>query len=195
MTLTRYFTYTSRLSKAYLTILQSILQLVKSSGAAIDFLRTIKSSDSSTPLSPAARRQAIENETNSYLKTLQSVDVRLGRQIHGLEEEGIIPPDKGKAKPKANSSGSDILGPVKPGGVQGPKSEEVAVEGSMGKLDISWLNSRSGRVGRDNEMELWEQSRVFLEELKEGKYKGKSIPQNQPDGDGDDEEMEDEFED
>lgn len=38
---------------------------------------------------------------------------------------------------------------------------------SLGKLDIGWLNSRSGRVGRDMEAELWEKARIFLEERKE----------------------------
>ncbi len=49
-----------------------------------------------------------------------------------------------------------------------PDSVVVDV-GSMGKLDIGWLNSRSGRVGRDMEAELWEKARVFLEGLEESK--------------------------
>jgi hypothetical protein len=39
---------------------------------------------------------------------------------------------------------------------------------SMGKLDIGWLNSRSGRVGRDMEAELWERAREFLEGVENG---------------------------
>jgi hypothetical protein len=88
------------------------------------------------------------------LKTLQSIDVGLHRQIYGLEEAGIIPAEKaekpkkageGKASTAAESAGADVA--------------------NMGKLDIGWLNSRSGRVGRDMEAELWERARGFLEGL------------------------------
>ena len=41
--------------------------------------------------------------------------------------------------------------------------KEKEVEGGTGKLDIGWLNSRSGKVGRDNEAELWGKAREFLE--------------------------------
>lgn len=56
---------------------------------------------------------------------------------------------------------------------------EKDLEGGTGKLDIGWLNSRSGKVGRDNEAELWRKARSFLENVEEnwGKEKG--------DGDGD----------
>jgi hypothetical protein len=47
---------------------------------------------------------------------------------------------------------------------------------SYGKLDIGWLNSRSGRVGRDNETELWAKARKFLEGINDSW---------RPDGDGD----------
>ena len=40
---------------------------------------------------------------------------------------------------------------------------EKEIEGGTGKLDIGWLNSRSGKVGRDNEAELWKKARTFLE--------------------------------
>jgi hypothetical protein len=47
------------------------------------------------------------------------------------------------------------------------KDEKDTVEGGMGKLDIGWLNSRSGKVGRDNEAELWAKARRFLEDMEE----------------------------
>lgn len=66
----------------------------------------------------------------------------------GLEEANIIIEKKKKdvAEPK-------IGGSVK----------ERDFEGGTGKLDIGWLNSRSGKVGRDNEAELWAKARKFLE--------------------------------
>lgn len=59
---------------------------------------------------------------------------------------------------------------------QKPKNDTAAEsnigENGMGKLDIGFLNSRSGRVGRDMEAELWERSRKFLEGLEKGKSDG-----------------------
>ena len=47
--------------------------------------------------------------------------------------------------------------------VGGAAAEGSVVEGGMGKLDIGWLNSRSGRVERDMEGEIWGRAREFLE--------------------------------
>lgn len=35
-------------------------------------------------------------------------------------------------------------------------------------LDIGWLNTRSNKVGRDMEAELWEKAKVFLEDMDAG---------------------------
>jgi hypothetical protein len=48
----------------------------------------------------------------------------------------------------------------------------LAGENGIGHLDIGFLNSRSGRVGRDFEAELWTKTRGFLEDLEKGKSKG-----------------------
>ena len=89
------------------------------------------------------------------MKTLQSIDVGLHRQIYGLEEAGIIPAEKAE-KPKKDGKAST-------------STESVGADvASMGKLDIGWLNSRGGRVGRDMEAELWERARGFLEGLENG---------------------------
>jgi len=78
-----------------------------------------------------------------------------------LEEADIIPADKAKVKGK-EKEGKDLpaMGGVKVGG---NVVEAAASEGGMGKLDIGWLNSRSGRVERDMEGELWEKAKKFLE--------------------------------
>jgi len=78
--------------------------------------------------------------------------------VYGLEEAGIIPAEIAKPKGK---DGPELVGGMTIGG---KGKEEVSVgEGVMGKLDIGWLNSRSGRVGRAMEAELWERARGFLE--------------------------------
>ena len=54
---------------------------------------------------------------------------------------------------------------------------EKEIEGGTGKLDIGWLNSRSGKVARDNEAELWRKARAFLEgiNMEEGVGDGDKI--------------------
>ena len=54
----------------------------------------------------------------------------------------------------------------------------------MGKLDIGFLNTRSGRVGRDMEAELWEKARSFLENL-ETEKPGGDVQATDKDGDED----------
>ncbi len=53
---------------------------------------------------------------------------------------------------------------------KGGEKTEKESEGRAGKLDIGWLNSRSGKVGRDYEAELWEKARGFLEGAKSNLY-------------------------
>lgn len=115
-----------------------------------------------------ARRDEFESATNTYLQDLQAIDVGLRRQIYGLEEAEIIPAEKKKKvisaeelnKKKDNKSGF-------PGAP--PAADSSATESGMGKLDIGWLNSNSGRVGRDMEAELWAKARKFLEGQEKGK--------------------------
>lgn len=102
------------------------------------------------------------NASNSYLQTLQSVDVRLKRQIYGLEEADIIPADKASSKIKGDSQDSQASAAS---GKTGPGGASAHVNGGIGKLDIGWLNSRSGRVGRDMEAELWAEAKGFLEKV------------------------------
>ncbi|KAK0109931.1 hypothetical protein ONS95_002600 [Cadophora gregata] len=125
---------------------KSISQLLSSAGLALQTLSATHAT-SETPISE--RKEAFEKASESYLTTLQKVDVLLRRNIYGLEEANIIPA-QGRRKLVVNGETDGTLEP------------DVA---SLGKLDIGWLNSRSGRVGRDMEAELWEKAKVFLEGL------------------------------
>lgn len=84
---------------------------------------------------------------DSFLTTLHSVDVRLKRQIWGLEEAGIIS--------LKESRSSEIS--LEPNGV-----------GDIGNLDVGWLNSRSSKVDRDMEAELWAKMRTAIGRLGHG---------------------------
>jgi hypothetical protein len=139
---------------------RSITTLLHSAGLA---LQTLTSSSSSQDQN---KREAFQEKSNAYLRTLQSVDVRLRRQIYGLEEEDIIPAEKGKMK--SNEGQDGILGGVGSSmanqGAAGKEETQISVgDGGMGKLEIGWLNSRSGRVGMAMEAELWEKAKGFLE--------------------------------
>lgn len=118
--------------------------MLHSAGLAIKTL-TMYQTDSTTA---EDRPQSFTDATNTYLEGLHSVDVRLKRQIYGLQEAGII------AKAKESSSRSD-----------GQNPDTSRVGGDNVALDVGWLNSRSGKVGRDMEAELWAKARTFLEVL------------------------------
>ncbi|KAH6720178.1 mediator complex protein-domain-containing protein [Leptodontidium sp. MPI-SDFR-AT-0119] len=142
---------------------KSITQLLQSAALA---LKTLSATQDTTEAPVAERKEAFQKASESYLTTLQKVDVILRRNIYGLEEANIIPADKKKRKEAAAGSAM--------GGKPAPEVEAAGGDvASLGKLDIGWLNSRSGRVGRDMEAELWEKARGFLEGLEaEGKGGG-----------------------
>ena len=91
-----------------------------------------------------AQVSAFRGAMDGFLTTLHSVDVRLKRQIWALEEDGII------SLKEAKTTG----GTLEPNGV-----------GDIGKLDVGYLNSRSSKVDRDMESELWLRLRTSLEKM------------------------------
>lgn len=123
-------------------------------------------------LHPEKKREAFTEATNAYLQSLQSIDVRLRRQIYGLEEANIIPPEK--LRPIATNKSEVSAMPIGyRGPPQGRKEEDDSGAGGVkggesglgiGSLDIGLLNSKSGRVGREMEAELWGKARKYLED-------------------------------
>ena len=118
-------------------------------------------------LNPEERLATFKSSMNAFMSTLHSVDVRLKRQIWGLEEAGVITlnstregPDGGgsAASSGAAGSGSVVKTNLEPDGV-----------GKVGGLDVGWLNARSSKVERDMEAELWTEMRNHLESLVEGR--------------------------
>jgi hypothetical protein len=158
---------------------KSITALLHSAGLA---LQTLSSSSIRSPPSPIQnKREAFQDISNTYLRTLQSVDVRLRRQIYGLEEAEIIPGEKAKTKGEGQEVTVGGIGTVMAGqGIGGKEETMISVgDGGMGKLDIGWLNSRSQSVDRDMEAELWARARKFLEALKKtGENGAEASPQD-----------------
>ncbi|TPX08731.1 uncharacterized protein E0L32_009793 [Thyridium curvatum] len=119
-----------------------------------DALKVLTKPDSTTPngqgdngaaaapeKSPEEQTAAFKQSMDAFLLTLHSVDVRLKRQIMGLEEAGIISLKENKGQAS-----------LEPNGI-----------GNIGNLDVGWLNSRSNKVERDMEAELWERAKEHLE--------------------------------
>lgn len=107
-----------------------------------------QTSTSAPEASTATNHQTFKDSMDAFVSTLHYVDVHLKRQIFGLEEAGIIDLSNDA---EASADKSDV--------------RPTAV-GTVGGLDMGWLNSRGDRVERGMEGELWEKGRGFLDGVK-----------------------------
>ncbi|KAI1407634.1 mediator complex, subunit Med11 [Hypoxylon sp. FL1857] len=102
--------------------------------------------------------QVFQDSMNEFLRTLRVVNVGMKRQIWGLEEAHIISLDKESQNAREEGNEAQGVGhrnaPLKPDG-----------DGKIGGLDVGWLNSRSDKVERDMEADLWDQAEAFLQRL------------------------------
>lgn len=94
------------------------------------------------------RKNAFSSAASDYFTTLSWIEVQLRRQIWALEEAGII---------AAEAS-----------------SQNAGNQGSLGSLDVGWLNSRNDKVGKEMEAELWAKARELIEGLDGQWSKGKN---------------------
>lgn len=105
--------------------------------------------------------QVFQDSMNEFLRTLRTVNVGMKRQIWGLEEAHIISLDS-KEPQNIRDEGGEAQGagrrngPIKPDG-----------DGKIGGLDVGWLNSRSDKVERDMEADLWKEAESFLRRILE----------------------------
>ncbi|KAF6802618.1 mediator complex protein [Colletotrichum sojae] len=112
----------------------------------------------SKKISPEAQKQLFKSSMDSLLSTLHTVDVHMKRQIMGLEEAGIIKLRSDSAK----DGGRQVVMNEDAKIVARPSLEPNGV-GTIGNLDVGWLNSRNNKVERDMESELWAKMRDLLE--------------------------------
>lgn len=131
---------------------KSIAQLMSQSAIALHALTipALDAASASAPLDLPAQKEAFKSATDSFLTTLHGIDVRMKRQIMALEEAGIV--NLAGAQRRDPSSGSKSS--LKPSG-----------SGAVGKLDVGWLNSRSTRVEREMEAELWQEAKQLLQKV------------------------------
>lgn len=123
--------------------------VLKSASEAVKALTNSHDESSGPAPSVEDRKCAFNSAASDYFRSLSTVDVNLRRQIYALEEANIIPADT------TRDAGSTEAGKDKVS--QGP--------GAMGNLDVGWLNSRTDKVGKDMEAELWAQAHELVDRL------------------------------
>ncbi|ROT35558.1 hypothetical protein SODALDRAFT_328921 [Sodiomyces alkalinus F11] len=113
---------------------------------------------------PTQQTESFRRSMDGLLETLHNVDVHMKRQILGLEEARII-----RLRQDTKVMNEDARIVAKP-------SLEPNGVGSIGNLDVGWLNSRNSKVERDMEAELWGNMKKYLEEYNEGHEEKKPTP-------------------
>ncbi|KAI8236937.1 hypothetical protein K4K57_009574 [Colletotrichum sp. SAR 10_99] len=138
---------------------KNIVQLMNHTSSAMSALSNkpqSSSSNTTSTVSPDDQKQLFKDSMDSLLSTLHTVDVHMKRQIMGLEEAGIIKLRNDASKERQVVMNEDAKIVARP-------SLEPNGVGTIGNLDVGWLNSRNNKVERDMEAELWAKMREFLE--------------------------------
>ncbi|KAM0327663.1 hypothetical protein ACHAQA_005956 [Verticillium albo-atrum] len=132
--------------------ISQLCEIDKNIVALMAHTATALTSLSPQPQIPQSQQtDTFKSSMDGLLSTLHTVDVRMKRQILALEEAGII-----RLRQDAKVMNEDAKIVAKP-------SLEPNGVGSIGALDVGWLNSRNSKVERDMEAELWGRMRGFLE--------------------------------
>ncbi|OAA72419.1 Mediator complex, subunit Med11 [Cordyceps fumosorosea ARSEF 2679] len=138
---------------------KSAVQLMSHAATALNSLTTPSSTSSpaeqgGSEINAHAAKEAFTQSTDAFLTALHDIDVRMKRQIMALEEASIVDLNSAsRGDPNASAKAS-----LRPNGL-----------GAIGNLDVGWLNSRSTKVERDMEAELWDKARKLIESLAKDK--------------------------
>ncbi|KAI1774418.1 mediator complex, subunit Med11 [Hypoxylon cercidicola] len=140
---------------------RNIVSLLRSTAQAVQTLGKQQARDEDVTMADHKDQQieVFQNSMNDFLRTLRSVNVGMKRQIYGLEEADIVTLDTNESQStEAESSKTAGAGnrnvPLQPDG-----------DGKIGGLDVGWLNSRSDKVERDMEADLWNEAEALLQRL------------------------------
>ncbi|KAI1342186.1 mediator complex protein-domain-containing protein [Xylariaceae sp. FL0016] len=135
---------------------KSIVNLLLQSGEALAALSKPTTQDEDGDTIVKDRQDVFKDHMEQFLKTLQTVNVGMKRQILGLEEANIISLAN-KETPTTREEG---------GGVQATNTKNVSLEpdgdGKIGGLDVGWINSRSNKVENDMEVDLFQEAGDIL---------------------------------
>ncbi|KAI1377135.1 mediator complex, subunit Med11 [Hypoxylon crocopeplum] len=140
---------------------RNIVSLLRSTAAAVQTLGKQQPEGEDTTMTDDKDQQqdVFQDSMNDFLRTLRTVNVGVKRQIWGLEEAHIISVDSNGPQ-GTKEEGGEVQGagrsnaPIKPDG-----------NGKIGGLDVGWLNSRSDRVERGIEADLWDEAELLLQRL------------------------------
>ena len=109
-------------------------------------LQSFKDGEPAPEINVDGKKENFKAAVSEYFSTLSFIDVNLRRQIYALEEANIIQAD---APPKD-------VDQRKPG------QSKVPTAPGLGNLDVSWLNSRDDKVGKEMEAEVWTEARELV---------------------------------
>ena len=110
-------------------------------------------------MSAEQQKSSFAAATSQYFSLLSSIDVRLRRQVYALEEADIIPTEAATKENQGSQSVSAISSQV-------TKDRASTQTSGLGNLDVGWLNSRNDKVGKVMEVELWQQARNLVDEVR-----------------------------
>ena len=169
------------------------MRLLRSAGLAVNALTSSASGEDNQPSGPssvALHKASFTDATSEYFSCLSSIDVGLRRQVYALEEANIISAEKA-AKESPSKLGVPTTFPSASGyasstsGLQSNKERSGLGAGSLGLLDVGWLNSRNDRVGKEMEAELWSKAEDLIRRLENGREKKKKNEEAHIDMEGD----------
>ncbi|KXJ92916.1 mediator complex, subunit Med11 [Microdochium bolleyi] len=133
---------------------KDIVSLLRSVGQAVGSLgkKEVQDSEEDTTMGDASdRTRLFQDSMDDFIRTLRVVNTGMKRQIYGLEEANIVTLRKDDAEAQPATTTESRHAPLEPDG-----------DGKIGGLDPGWLNSRSNKVERDMESELWDQAESLL---------------------------------
>lgn len=173
MTLIRYYYFITRLTIKAANYNQNVTKLLRSAGMAVKALTEASSNETGQDASNVPPIQQQKKEftaaTTEYFALVSSVDVGLRQQINALEEAEIIAKE---AVPKESQSSDPAGASTQASAGSGPPpiaNRSTITNGGLGNLDISWLNSRNDKVGKEMEAELWQKASSFLADLEKSR--------------------------
>ncbi|KAI1422238.1 mediator complex, subunit Med11 [Xylaria sp. FL1777] len=137
---------------------KKIVSLLRSTGQAIQCLGKRVVPDEDVVMTESDPSQQFKVSMDEFMKTLRTVNVGMKRQIWGLEEAGII--SLSKKELNTREEGGEVQASNARNGLLEPDGS-----GKIGGLDVGWLNSRSNKVEKDMEADLWQEAEDVLQRL------------------------------
>ncbi|KAI0434587.1 hypothetical protein F5Y09DRAFT_235802 [Xylaria sp. FL1042] len=137
---------------------KKIVSLLRSTAQALQCLGKRVTPNDNVAATDTNPTQQFKESMDEFMKTLRTVNVGMKRQIWGLEEAGII--SLGKKEISTKEEGGEVQASNARTGLLEPDGN-----GKIGGLDVGWLNSRSNKVEKDMEADLWQEAEDILQRL------------------------------